>query len=412
MNSWLAACIDAQIPTTHSLIKRYRGIFAAAESGFGFEPRNLETVSITEGVVIRLIENLSGVRVLVCDESTNMSTGTYKDLDACLICADAVHKGVDTVVLSSGGNLGRAVSYYCHRAGLRVFLFHPRSTLHKLERQCFPDDTTRVICVDRHEREIKALARGFADTYGLVHVPDIRLRLAASAARAVHLLEILEQRGHIDWLAQAVCAAYGPLGIYQFFARLIELRVVQAGWIPAFLGVQQTANAPIAAAWTRDSPRLLPGLARSGDGEKYIEPGLYNTHPSDSYGQFYGLMKRFGCVMNTISEADFQAHAEEMIGYLGEVGFSFTRDPSTGDIIEKAGLLGAVGVSVAIHQRVITPGETVALLLTGGNRRFVERRTVAPDVLVDSTLSIDRWIHRLGEIYALPRPANVLGPTP
>lgn len=400
MNAWLAEKIDTDVPVGESLIRRYKALYETEVIGLGLKTEFLERASDYEGVQVHLLENMAGVRVLVIDESTHMTTGTYKALDACLICADAQQKGINRVVLSSGGNLGRAVSHYCSRAGMHVFLFHPKSTLHKLERDSFPTESTTVISVDLHERKVKELSRQFAETFGLAHVPEMRLRIAASAARALHLIETISSHGPVDTVAQAVCAAYGPVGIYDFFDKLLELGCIVRHQIPRFLGIQQTANAPICLAWQQGGSELLQ-LEIASAVEKYIEPGLYNTHPVDSYPQFYALMRRFGCEMLGIRESEFSERSKQMVEALESTGFCFARNPVTGEIIEKAGLLAAVGVSIAIERGIIAQGETVALLLTGGSRSDGSHVGIDPDLVVDDSKPIDQWVSVIGKLFVL-----------
>ncbi len=97
-----------------------------------------------------------------------MATGTYKDLDACLMAAIAKHARLDSVVLSSGGNLGYAMARYARKARLQVYFFHRKSTLYKLDAANSDWDGVKVITVDRPEREVKALALTFANAYGVV----------------------------------------------------------------------------------------------------------------------------------------------------------------------------------------------------------------------------------------------------
>ena len=269
MNNWLAEKIDSDVAVGESLIRRYKALYEAGVFGLDLKAEFLEIASDYEGVQVRPLADLAGIRVLVIDESTHMTTGTYKALDACLICAEALQRGINRVVLSSGGNLGRAVSRYCSRTGMHAFLFHPKSTLHKLERDSFPAKSTTVISVDLHERKVKELSRRFAETFGLVHVPELRLRIAASAARAIHLIETISSNEPVDTVAQAVCAAYGPVGIYDFFDKLLELGCIARHQIPRFLGIQQAANAPICLAWQQGSSELLQPESDSAV-EEYI----------------------------------------------------------------------------------------------------------------------------------------------
>lgn len=404
MDPRLAAMIDEGVQREESLLRRYFRIFETIGPHPPVGREALERACLSEGSRVFEPAEASGVRILVCDESSLMETGTYKDLDACLITASALEKDIDTVVLSSGGNLGRAVSRYASRVGLRVFLFFPKTTLQKFDRASFADGETKLICVDLPERSVKSLARSFAERYGLLHVPDMRLRLAASAARAIHLLEIAEAWGPIDCVAQTVCAAYGPLGIYSCFAALLRCGLIQRRSIPRFLGIQQSANAPISRAWISGQNRLLDPR---DDGETvpgaFIEPGLYNTYPADTYANFFETMGRFGCEMMTVSEEDYANHSPRVTALLEDHEFCFARWRESQEIIEKAGLITGVGIAKAIDQGRLGRGETVVYLLTGGSRATAsaDSRAVEPDVVVDSAKSESAWVDFLGARFSM-----------
>jgi threonine synthase len=49
--------------------------------------------------------------------------------------------------LSSGSNLGYAMARYARQAGLRVFFFHPKATLYKLDAANFDGDGVTAITV-------------------------------------------------------------------------------------------------------------------------------------------------------------------------------------------------------------------------------------------------------------------------
>ncbi|HEU0202861.1 MAG TPA: pyridoxal-phosphate dependent enzyme [Burkholderiaceae bacterium] len=393
--------IDRSIPSEESLIRRYHKIFELEGMHDAPGRAALARTSRTEGARVFELAEVGGVRIVACDESSRMTTGTYKDLDACLICAHALETGLDALVLSSAGNLGRAVSRYSAEVGLRVFLFHPKTTLHKLDAASFGRGNTKVVCVDLPEPEVKSLAKNFARRHGLPHVPDTRLRLAASATRAMHLLEITAEWGPIDCIAQTVCAAYGPLGIYACFSKLLRHGFIRRSHVPRFLGFQQEANAPITQSWIAGSSQLPePGRGGAARPDTYIEPGLYNTHPADSYGDFFNLMRRFGCEMAAVSSQDYARYAPVMLEHFDRSDFRFARCPRSGEIVEKAGLLTGIGILKAIDERRLVAGESVVYLLTGGSRS-AGAGVLTPDAQVDASRSEQAWIESLGESFSL-----------
>ena len=47
--------------------------------------------------------------------------------------------------------------------------------------------------------------------------------------------------GPFDWVTQAICAGFGPIGIYDGFSRLVSQGLMESGSVPRFLGLQQDA---------------------------------------------------------------------------------------------------------------------------------------------------------------------------
>jgi threonine synthase len=331
-----------------------------------------------------------------------MATGTYKDLDACLMAAIAKHTGLHSIVLSSGGNLGYAMARYARQAGLRVYFFHPKSTLYKLDAANFDWDGVQVITVDRPERDVKVLARGFADAYGIAHVPSLDWRFAASALRAMHIVEQLFMPGRqVDWLAQTICAGFGPVGVYACWSWLIREGLLGPEVVPPFLGIQQAANAPIVRSWQAGAREITKGHPGNGNLQRYIEPGLYNTNPGLNYSNLLDLMDRFGGDLVAVEADEYQTCEETVIGWFRDAGLEFTRIPQTGEILERAGILTGVGIMQAIQQDIVKRGSQVLYLLTGGFRRLSSFERLKPDLEVDQRRSLAEWVHHLGTEFGL-----------
>jgi len=394
--------VDERYPAERSLLLRYHRVLERLDSRIEIPLPELEACSITEGATISFLAEHRGVEIQVCDESSLMTTGTYKDLDACLTTAIARRAGIAQVVVSSGGNLGCALSAYGERAGLRSFFFHPRTTLYKLDAASFAWGGARLICADLPERQVKSLALAFARRHGLSHVPDVRWRLAASAVRALFLLEQMAgPGGRVDAIAQAVCAGYGPVGIYGCWSMLAREGLLSPDRAPRFFGFQQEANAPMARAF-HAGDRELDDRHVQPRPEEYIEPGLYNASPRGTYPLLYDLVTRHGGDVGAISAADYAAHRDRLIEWFRGAGHELTRAPGRGDeILEKAGLLAGVGILKAIEAGQLRPGERVLWLLTGGFRKVRTAAPPVPDAEVDASLPEQAWVEELGRRFGL-----------
>jgi hypothetical protein len=366
--------------------------------GTELNPVALEGVSLREGVrSFRL--RWRGVEILVVDETTLMETGTYKDLDACVTMAKIVEVGYENCALSSGGNLNYAVARYANRAGVGAFLFNPTTTLYKLDGQDFGSGS-HLIAVDLPERKIKDLARTFARHYGILHVPDLRWRLAASAMRAMYLIEEFARSGPVKWLAQTMCAGYGPAGIYSCFSELGREGLFPRAQVPKFLGFQQDSNAPMVRAW-KDEAREIARSHLGAAPDKYIEPGLYNTNPEGNYTRLFDLMKFYGGDLMTIGAEDYGRYAGEVISLLAEAGVALDRIGTTDAVREKSPVLTGVGILKAIERGLLVPGDSVAFMVTGGARQVNGHTQPRPSIVIDDSESLDEWVATLGELFSL-----------
>lgn len=382
------------------MLLRYHRVLELPEFGVDVDLAQLERCSLGEGATTFALAGRGGAEVVVCDESTRMATGTYKALDACLSLALVRRAGIGRVVASSGGNLSAALAAYATSAGVEAFLFQPRSTLFKQRGDHFGAGV-RLICVDLPEPEIKRLARGFARRFGLAHVPDLRWRLAASAVRAMFLLEsTADTIGDVDCLAQTLCAGFGPAGIYGCFAALQRRGLLRRGRVPRFLGFQQAANAPIVGAWQAGEPALATALVQP-EPARYLEPGLYNTHPGREYADLAALLRYFGGEMLAISDGDYARRSGDVLAQMGAAGFEFSRIPGTDEVVEKTGLLTGVGLFTAIDEGRVAPGERAVLMLTGGVRELRAAAPPSPALTVDGSRDEAAWIDALGREFGL-----------
>lgn len=396
MQAW-AQLVDHSVATDTSISQRYLPALKKLLPDVPLTAAELKSCSIQEGSRVAAVETGYGPPIYICDETSGMETGTYKDLDACLIVAIALANGVERLVLSSGGNLGYSLARYASRVGLEVIVFQPATTLYKLDGSAYANDRIRLISVDLPEREVKDLALKFAERYALLQVPDPRWRFAASSARAMFLLEnILQYNLEVRYLAQTVCAGYGPVGIFKCLSALASEGLIQDSQIPAFIGFQQMANAPMVNAWN-EGRREIRATHVDAHPEAYLEPGLYNTNPGHNYTRLFSLIKYYGGYLGGIDSKDYERYSGDVVDILRRAGIELTRRPN-GDYLEKTGLLTGVGILKAIDENRIRSDEGVVFLLTGGVRRLSgHTEGVIPSMHVDASQAIDNWVESIGE---------------
>lgn len=392
--------VDERVPARDSLLRRYWRGLELLDLGVTVSEQQVARASLREGAQVIQLGRHRGVEIDVCDESSLMTTGTYKDLDACLVSVLTTAAEVDQVAVSSGGNLGYAMSVYGAHVGLRSFFFQPKTTMYKLDAASFAWGGAKLISVDLPERQVKSLTAAFSRYFNIVMVPDIRWRLAASAVRALFILEHTTERP-VDWLAQTMCAGYGPAGIYNCFSELVREGLIEAAQIPKFLGFQQDANAPMVHAW-RAGHREIMSSHIQPDPSRYIEPGLYNTNPERNYTRLFDLMRHYGGDLRALDHDAYGRHSELALAWLRDAGLHLTRVPGKpNEILEKTGLLTLVGVIGAIEDGRLEPGQRVLALVTGGFRQLSSFNPPTPDVEVDGSRSEQDWVRFLGERFDL-----------
>jgi len=396
------ALVDERFDAGASVLLRYHRVFGELGEGPPFTLDDLAPRSLGEGIAIRRLADRRGVEIFVADETQAMATGTYKALDACVTAAALGRAGVRRVVASSGGNLSAALGAYLQRAGVDAILFQPLTTLHKQDRRFF-GGTAHLVCADLPEPAIKSLARAVARAYDIEHIPDVRLRMTASAARAMFLVEAMAgELGPVDFLTQTVCAGFGPAGIFGCFAALRRRGLLRQAAIPRLLAFQQEANAPMVRAWQAGEHAIAPEHVQPAP-DRYIEPGLYNTNPARDYARLAALMRRFGGDLRPIDDAAYRAHADDVRRDLAAAGVPLSTLPGTDEVLEKTGLLTGVGIYQAIDDGALQPGERVLYLLTGGCRELRPGDAPTPEMIVDGARSEAEWVAAIGERFHLAR---------
>jgi len=341
------------------------------------------------------LQPYKGVRIFVMDESTKMETGTYKSLDGCLTTAICKQNGEARIAFSSGANAGTAWTHYGTRIGIETFFFCPPTTLYKIRGELFENERAHLISVGGTDRDVKKAAQIFGEITKVRMVPQVEWRFLSAGVRGMYLAEQMMMRGEpFDWFAQTICAGFGPIGIYRILCHLAQAGTIPNSWICGFLGIQQSALSPIATAWkNRELHLSSPGVWNHSQA---IEPGLYNTHPSETYEPLADILSFTNGDMIDVEFQEYHDFKTEYIGRLEEAGIRLTIRPETNDFLEKAGVLAGAGVIKAIHAGIITNGQSVVCSLSGGtgsapSRPAVPEFTIAANA--DLAEQLGRYVH-------------------
>lgn len=321
-----------------------------------------------EGSCLLELGDYRGVRLFLLDETTKMKTGTYKSLDGCITTAHCKNLGFKQAVFSSGANTGIALTDYAGKIGLETFFFCPTTTLYKLNGKLFERPGAHLIAVEGPDARVKEAASKFASLCNFPLIPKMEWRLLSARFRSLFIAEAMRQMQHgFTWFAQAICAGFGPIGVFQTLRELANLAEIDVKWIPKFLGIQQAGLSPIVQAW-ENRHSVLPPPNVAGSNEPFIEPALYNANPAQTYPLLHEILNTTGGSMMAIRVAEFEKYLDAYLSLITAAGIRLTCVEMNGkiDYIEKAGLLAGTGILKAIADGLIRPGESVLCCLTGG----------------------------------------------
>jgi len=232
---------DAAYSAGQSVVLRYapallRGVLSRED---------LLACSQKEGLRLLDLGTYRNVRLLLLDETSGMKTGTYKSLDGCIATAMCRKRGIRRVVFSSGSNTGMALTDYAGNAGMESFFFCPTGTLYKLDGKAFDRPGAHLIAVEGLDRRVKKAAGVFAEAIEAPVIPALEWRLLSGACRGLFLAEqMLQLNLSCSWFVQAVCAGFGPIGLFGALDALARAGHMAPSRIPRFMGVQQEPFPP------------------------------------------------------------------------------------------------------------------------------------------------------------------------
>jgi threonine synthase len=231
-------------------------------------------------------------------------------------------------------------------------------------------------------------------------IPTLEWRMLAAACRGMFLAEqILRQGLELHWLVQAVCAGYGPLGIYRTLGALIEAGHLENGRVPRLMAIQQSGLCPIVNAW-HEGKAMLPPVAELHGDEPLLEPALYNTYPDQTYPDLFHILTRWkGCAL-AVTQPEFDEYGREFRGRIEDAGIRLTETTAQGPrVVERAGLLAGAGALKGISEGRVARGETVLCALTGGAGPTLAKPAL-PEARIGLAEDLEQAVCRLANRFA------------
>ncbi|MEM1873225.1 MAG: threonine synthase [Acidilobaceae archaeon] len=307
--------------------------------------RGVEPVSLGEGGT-PLIElaRVASPRVYVKLEGSN-PTGSFKDRGMTVGATIAKYSGAVAVAVASTGNTAASAAAYAARAGLRCIVYLPRGGVARGKLAQALLHGAEVVEVeggfDRALDEVldRAVSRE-KGVYPLNSVNPWRLEGQKTLA-----FEVFEELGEPpDVVVVPVGNAGNISAIWKGFRELKELGV--ASKTPRMLGVQAEKAAPLATAWARGEPRLVPV-----EKPETIASAIRIGRPVNWLKAWRALEESRGAMV-VVSDEEI-LRAQKTLARLEGVG------------VEPASAAALAGYLKSLEERLVDRGETVVIVATG-----------------------------------------------
>ena len=221
-------------------------------------PPHAALISLGEGDTPIIDLQIQGRTVHFKCEHLN-PTGSFKDRGSVALVSALAAMGVEEAVEDSSGNAGASFAAYASRAGVRARVFVPSYASGPKQAQ-IQAYGAEIIRVPGPRSEAAEEVRRAADA-GAVYASHVYLPHGL-AGMATVAFEIVEQLGRTPG-AVILPVGHGSLllGIHRGFEAMVEAGEIDA--IPALVGVQARACAPIWTAYTKGA--MQPELVTEGE---------------------------------------------------------------------------------------------------------------------------------------------------
>jgi threonine synthase len=292
-------------------------------------------------------------------------TSSFKDRQAAGAVAAMLEGGIREAVIASTGNAAVAYAAACARAGIKLWVFMtslvPQEKLR--EAALFGAE---VIRVSGNYDQTKQIAAQFAQRKHLWLDRGSNSIPARESMKTI-AYEIVEQLGWRapDWYIQSVSGGLGPLGVYQGFAELQRMGLIER--IPKLAVIQAEGCSPMVQAFKAG---LDVAAAVIPDTRIII---LSTGDPGKTYTYLWKLTQQYGGTMESVTDAE---------------AFSAMRAlaKSEGMAVEPATAVAFAGLEKMLHGGIIGRKELVVINCTG-HTFPVEKHVLEDQFAVDVHLS-------------------------
>ena len=292
-------------------------------------------------------------------------TSSFKDRQAAGAVAAMLEGGVREAVIASTGNAAVAYAAACARAGIKLWVFMtslvPQEKLR--EAALFGAE---VIRVSGNYDQTKQIASQFAERKHLWLDRGSNSIPARESMKTI-AYEIVEQLGWRapDWYIQAVSGGLGPLGVYQGFAELHRMGLIEK--VPKLAVIQAEGCSPMVQAFKAGkdvAEAVIPDtriiILSTGD-------------PGKSYTYLWKLTQQYGGTMESVTDAEAFAAMRSLA-------------KSEGMAVEPATAVAFAGLEKMLRSNLISKDELAVVNCTG-HTFPVEKHVLEDHFTVDVHLS-------------------------
>ncbi len=292
-------------------------------------------------------------------------TSSFKDRQAAGAVAAMLEGGIREAVIASTGNAAVAYAAACARAGIKLWVFMtslvPQEKLR--EAALFGAE---VIRVSGNYDQTKQIAAQFAQRKHL-WLDRGSNSIPARESMKVIAYEIVEQLGWRapDWYIQSVSGGLGPLGVYQGFAELQRMGLIER--IPKLAVIQAEGCSPMVQAFKAGKDVADPVIP---DTRIII---LSTGDPGKTYTYLWKLTQQYGGTMEAVTDAEAFAAMRALA-------------KSEGMAVEPATAVAFAGLEKMLRSGTISKDELVVVNCTG-HTFPVEKHVLEDQFAVDVHLS-------------------------
>jgi threonine synthase len=296
----------------------------------------------------RLRQAVGLPRLYLKDDSRNPSA-SFKDRASAVAIVKAVELGREVVCAASTGNAASSLACLSAGIGLRNIIFVPRAAPEAKIAQLLIFGAT-VLAVEGNYDAAFELSIAASKEFGW-YCRNTGYNPYTVEGKKTVAFEICEQLGWQapDWVCVPVGDGNIITGVHKGLQDLLAL-----GWIermPRLLGVQSELSAACANAWQAGTATVAPVKAST------IADSISVDMPRDGVRAVRAVDETGGAYVTVSDDAILQA-----ISVLGKLAGVFA---------EPAGAIAYAGLLQALAQGLVSPEETIVVLVTGNGLKDV-----------------------------------------